>query len=155
MIQDRLVTFCDATSCAGAAGTALLGSQVDLGSIGVDLGAGERIFLVVQTTTEVITGGVAGTIVFQLVSDDTAAIATNGTATVHLTSATLVTDDSAANSAALNVGGYIMRVALPIDTYERFVGIIATIGTTTVTAGAIDAYLVKDVPLQRAYPDAI
>ena len=155
MILDKFNEFCDATSVAGSAGTALIGNVIDLGAASRDIGNGEPLYLVIQTDTEVITGGSAGTIQFQLASDAQAAIATDGSDTVHFASASLVTDDAAANSAALNAGGVIAAVALPQGTYERYLGILAVIGTTTVTAGKINAFLTKDVASWKAYADAL
>lgn len=153
MILDARNEFCDATSVAAGAGTALVGNVIDLGTDGINDVDG--VYLVIQTDTEVITGGSAGTIQFFLASDAQAAIATDGSATIHASSAVLVTDDSAANSTALNAGEYILRVELPKGQYERYLGILATIGTTTVTAGKINAFLTKDVPTQKSFADAI
>ena len=153
MILDKFNEFADATSVAGTAGTALVGNVIDLGAESRDICNGEPLYLVIQTDTEIITGGSAGTIQFQLASDSTADLATS--ATVHFASATLVTDDAAANSAALNAGGVIAAVALPQGTYERYLGILAVIGTTTVTAGKINAFLTKDVASWKAYADAL
>lgn len=155
MILDTYNEFADATSVAASAGTALIGNVIDLGAASRDMGAGEPLYLVIQTDTEIITGGTAGTIQFTLASDAQAAIATDGTATAHAVSASLVTDDAAANSAQLNAGGVILAVALPSGTYERYLGILATIGTTTVTAGKINAFLTTDVAKWSAYNDAI
>lgn len=156
MILDERNEFADNVSVAAVAGTALIGDVIDLGATSQDIGNGEPLYLVVQTgATEIITGGVAGTIQFQLASDAQAAIATDGSATVHLTSASLVTDDAAANSDALNAGGTIMIAALPPGTYERYLGILCTIGTTTVTAGTINAFLTHDVAKWTALPDAL
>lgn len=155
MILDERNEFADAVSVAGSAGTALIGDVIDLGATSSDIGNGQPLYLVIQTDTEIITGGSAGTIQFQLASDAAAAIATDGSATVHYTSASLVTDDAAANSAALNAGGVIAAVALPNGTYERYLGILATIGTTTVTAGKINAFLTTDVAKLVATADAI
>lgn len=155
MILDSRNEFADATSVAAGAGTALVGNVIDLGEASRDIGNGEPLYLVIQTDTEVITGGSAGTIQFSLASDAQAAIAVDGSATVHFNSATLVTDDAAANSAALNAGGVIAAVALPQGTYERYLGILVTIGTTTVTAGKINAFLTKDVAAWVAYNDGI
>lgn len=153
MILDKFNEFADATSVAGTAGTALVGNVIDLGAESRDIGNGEPLYLVIQTDTEIITGGTAGTIQFKLSSDSTADLATS--ATVHFASAEFVTDDAAANSAALNAGGVIAAVALPQGTYERYLGILATIGTTTVTAGKINAFLTKDVASWKAYADGI
>ena len=155
MILDERNEFADAVSVAGSAGTALIGDVIDLGGTSQDVGNGQPLYLVIQTDTEIITGGSAGTIQFSLASDASASIATDGSATVHAVSASLVTDDAAANSAALNAGGVIMAVALPIGTYERYLGILATIGTTTVTAGKINAFLTTDVSKWVATADAL
>lgn len=155
MILDERNEFADAVSVAAAAGTALIGDVIDLGGTSQDIGNGEPLYVVIQTDTEIITGGSAGTIQFKVSSDAQAAIATDGSATDHLISASLVTDDAAANSAALNAGGTILAAALPPGTYERYLGILCIIGTTTVTAGKINAFLTHDVSKWVALPDAL
>ena len=155
MILDERNEFADAASVAATAGTALIGDVIDLGSTASYVGNGEPIYLVIQTDTEIITGGTAGTIQFTLASDAQAAIATDGSATTHVVSASLVTDDAAANSAQLNAGGIILAVALPQGAYERYLGILCTIGTTTVTAGKINAFLTYEPAKWIALPNAI
>lgn len=156
MILDERNEFADATSVAGAAGTALIGDVIDLGVASRDIGNGQAMYLVIQTDTEIITGGVAGTIQFQLASDAQAAIATDGSATIHASTAAYVTDDAAANSPQLNAGGYIYVGVLPQGAiYERYLGILAVIGTTTVTAGKINAFLTWDVSAYRAYAENV
>lgn len=154
MILDERNEFADATSVAAGAGTALIGDVIDLGTTSRDIGNGQQLYLVITTDTEIITGGAAGTIKFQLASDSTASIATDGSATVHFDTGTLVTDDAAANDSRLNAGGVIAAVALPMGTYERYLGILAVIATTTVTAGKINAFLTTDVAKWQAYADA-
>lgn len=148
MILDERLEFADATSVAAAAGTALIGDVIDLGATARDMGQGEPLYLVITVDTEIITGGAAGTIVFALASDAQAAIATDGSATVHWQSRAFVTDDSAANDTAMNAGEVVAVVALPAQgpVYERYLGILATIATTTVTAGKINAFLTLDPP---------
>lgn len=148
MIIDERTEFADAASVAAAAGTALIGDVLDSSAIARDLGMGENLYLVITCATEIITGGAAGTIKFQLVSDAQAAIAVNGSATVHLDTGTFVTDDSAANDTAMNAGEIIYCAPLPIQgkVYERYLGILAIVDVTTVTAGAINAFLTLDPP---------
>jgi hypothetical protein len=155
MIMDKFVEFADAVSVAAAAGTANIGSQIDM-SVVRDLGQGQPVYLVVNVDTEIITGGVAGTIKFQLVSDSTASIATNGTQTIHAESATYVTDDAGANDVQMNAGEVPFHITLPIEgvEYEQFLGVQAVIATTTVTAGAINAFLTLDPYGAKHYPDA-
>jgi hypothetical protein len=153
MILDERTEFADAASVAAAAGTALIGDVIDLGAVQQDPGNGEPVWLVITVDTEIITGGSAGTINFKLASDAQAAIATDGSATVHFQTRDFVTDDAAANDAQMNAGGVIACVALPLEgaVYERYLGILATIATTTVTAGKINAFLTKDPSAWKAY----
>ena len=153
MILDERLEFADATSVAASAGTALIGDVINL-ETARDIGSGEPIYLVIQTATSIITGGAAGTIKFQLASDAQAAIATDGSASVHFDTGTFVTDGDDANE--LDAGTVIAVVALPMEgrAYEQYLGILCTIATTTVTAGAINAFLTKDVSKWKAYADA-
>jgi hypothetical protein len=155
MILDESLEFADATSVAGDAGTALIGDVIDLGAAARDIGAGETLYLVITTAVEIITGGNAGTIKFQLASDATDSIATNGSASIHYDTGTFVTDGTDANAAQLKAGAVICAIALPMEgrVYERYLGILATIATTTVTAGAINAFLTRDVRKWRAYAE--
>ncbi len=155
MIMDKLLEFCDATSVAAAAGTALVGDVIDL-QVARDVGV-NSLYLVIQTQTEIITGGAAGTLQFQLASDAQAAIATDGSATVHLQTDALVTDDAGNNAAQFNAGGVIMCANLPMEgvVYEQYLGILAVTATTTTTAGAIDAFLTFDPSKWKAYADAV
>lgn len=151
MIMDERLEFADATSVALAAGTTVLGDVVDLGTDGVN--DVEGMYLVINTDTEVITGGAAGTIQFYLVSDslNTLGAGVLASCTQHAASALLVTDDSAANSTALNAGENILVVALPKGQYERYLGVLVTVGTTTVTAGKVNAFLTRNPPTWKAF----
>lgn len=146
MIMDERTEFADAASVAAAAGTALIGDVIDLGSVARDIGGGQQAWLVITCDTSIITGGAAGTIQFSLASDAQAAIAVDGSATVHLTTAAFVTDDDALNR--WDAGGVIFAGALPMEgpVYERYLGILCTIATTTVTAGKINAFITLDPP---------
>lgn len=146
MIMDDRLEFADAVSVAAAAGTALIGDVIDLGAVQRDIGQGEPVYLVITTDTEIITGGIAGTVKFQLASDAQAAIATDGTASVHVDTGTFVTDDAAANAAQLDAGGVIFMGPLPSEgvEYERFLGILCVTATTATTAGKINAFLTRD-----------
>lgn len=155
MILDRLTTFADRQSVAAVASTALIGDVIDLESAR-DIGNSGPLYLVLLTTTSIITAGNAGTIKFQLASDAQAAIATDGTASVHFDTGTFVTDDDALND--LDAGQVIAIIPIPLEgkrTYERYLGILATIATTTVTAGAISAFLTLDPSAWKAHADAL
>jgi hypothetical protein len=156
MILDERTEFADALSVAAVAGTALIGDVYDLG-VARNIGNGRQLYLMITVDTEIITGGAAGTITFKFVSDAQAAIAVDGTATEHFVSRAFVTDDAAANDAELNAGGVPVCVALPQEgrPYERFLGILVTIGTTTVTAGKINAFMTFNPKAWKALPDGI
>jgi hypothetical protein len=157
MIMDERTEFADAVSVAAVAGTALIGDVIDLGTVARDIGSGQQVFLVITVDTEIITAGAAGTIKFQLASDAQAAIAVDGSATVHIDTGTFVTDDAAANDSQMNAGGLIFAGPLPMEghVYERFLGILCVTATTTTTAGKINAFLTLDPPrnLSRVYAE--
>lgn len=156
MILDERLEFADAVSVAAAAGTALIGDVIDLG-VARDIGAGHPLWLVITCDTEIITAGAAGTLQFLLASDAQAAIAVDGSASVHFATAALVTDDAAANAAVFNAGGVIACIPLPQEgvVYERYLGILAVTATTTTTAGKINAFLTPDpAPTLKSYADA-
>ena len=153
MILDTLNEFASNVSVAGAAGTALIGNVIDL-TTARDIGGGSPLYLVLIATVDIITGGAAGTISFSLASDAQAAIATDGSATIHFATGDFVTDDAALNG--LDAGATIAVIALPREgnAYERFLGVLATVATTTVTVGSIDAFLTADPKAWKAYAEA-
>lgn len=156
MILDERTELADAVSVAAAAGTALIGDQIDM-TVARNLGGGAPVYLVITVDTEIITGGAAGTVQFVIASDAAAAIATDGSATVHWASRLFVTDDSAANDAQMNAGAVIACVALPSEgaVYERYLGILCVTATTTTTAGKINAFLTLNPTPWKAYANQI
>lgn len=163
MILDERNEFADNVSVAAAAGTALIGDVIDLDPASVSPNTtvdleGSDMYLVLQTgDEEIITAGSAGTLQLSLVSD---ALATLGggvvaNCTVHYQTPALVTDDAAANDSRFNAGGLIACVKLPSGSYEKYLGILCTIATTTVTAGKINAFLTANPALYRAYADNV
>lgn len=150
MILDKRTEFCDSVALnTGAAGTYLLGDQIDLGAPARDIGTGEELYLVVVVSQAATSGGSA-TAQFTLASDDSASIATNGTASVHFQTAAIPL-------AQLTAGRVIAAVPLPMEgtVYERYLGILQTTGTAAFTGGRVDAFLTHDVARWKAYPDAI
>lgn len=148
-LLDETTEFADAVSVAAAAGTALVGDVIDTGGDGFfDI---DDLYLVIEVDTAIITGGSAGTLVFKLSSDAQAAIATDGTATDHFVSASFVT-----GSTAIAAGSRLVYIELPKtgSTYERYLGVLRVIGTTTTTAGKVNAYLTKGITNFKAFPDA-
>lgn len=156
MILDERNEFADAVSVAGAAGSAVLGDVIDTGGDGLE-GNSEEVYLVIQTDTEVVTGGAAGTIQFDLVSDSLATLGGGvvGNCTLHFSTGALTTGAAGSNDPRLNAGENIAVVELPRGTYERYLGVIYTIGTTATTAGAVNAFLTNNPPSWKATPENI
>jgi hypothetical protein len=155
MIIDSRLEFADAdTGVAAAAGTVLLDNQLDM-SVVRDIGAGQPLYLVITCDTSIITGGSAGTITFRLVSDDSATIHAS-TCSIHLVTQAFVTDDEGYDCVA---GDIIFCGAIPSDgqePYEQYLGVQAVIATTTITAGAVSAFLTLDpIGVRKAYADGI
>lgn len=148
MILDERNEFADATALSTAAtGRALVGDVIDLGATSSDIGNGEQMYLVIQVDTAVTSAGSA-TVSFELASDASASIATDGSATVHAVTAAI--------PKATLVAGYVAAaVALPIGTYERYLGILQNVGTAALTAGKVNAFLTRDVSKWVATPDAL
>jgi hypothetical protein len=163
MLFDERNEFADNVSVAAAAGTAVIGDVIDLKpattspNTTIDL-EGSEMYLVLQTgDEEIITAGAAGTLELLLVSDSLATLGAGVVAdcTVHYRTGALVTDDAAVNDSRFNAGGLIYCGRLPSGSYERYLGILCTIATTTVTAGKINAFLTADPALYRAYADNV
>lgn len=149
MILDELFEFCDATSLnTGAAGSYLIGDVIDLGAGRDDIGNGRPTYLVIQVDTAVTSGGSA-TVQFSLCSDAQAAIAVDGTQTIHFQTAAIA-------KATLVAGYQVCQVALPLSApvYERYLGIVQTTGVAALTAGKVNAFLTFDQRKWTAFPDA-
>lgn len=156
MILDKLNEFCDATALnTGGAATYLIGDQIDLAGMttaGTVFDPGispDGLWLVLQVDTAITTAGSAGTVAFSLASDASASIATNGTASVHFTTKSYTT-----GSTAIPAGTVLACVKLPSDSYERYLGILQTTGTTALNAGKINAFLTQTPAKWRALADA-
>lgn len=156
MILDSRNEFCDAVSLnTGAAGTYLIGNQIDMSLAGVStspglVGAIDDMYLVISVDTG-IGAGSAGTVQFQLVSDDSASIATNGTATVHAVTAAFATGTGTA-AGALKAGTVLAVIEMPkAFNYERYLGILQVTGTAAVTAGKVNAFLTTDPAMWAAF----
>lgn len=148
MILDDRNEFLDATAVnTGGAGTYTLGDQIDLGaSQRRDLGGDQALYLVMQVDTGL--AGSTGTIAFQLVSADDAALTTNPI--VHLQTAAFSTTGSSATT-TLAPGTVLLTAQLPRDFYRRYVGIRQVTASAATSAGAISAFLVEDAAAWRAY----
>ena len=126
-----------------------LGDVIDLGSEPQDFGNGRPLYLIIQCTTAFTTGSTSE-VGFELATDAAAAIATDGSASVHYATPVLDSGDWTAGK----------MVVIPMPTgdlvpYERYLGILQNTTTAAVTAGAINAFLTFDGAYWKSYPDAV
>lgn len=149
MIMDARTLFADGVAIGGSTGRRLVGDVIDLSNVR-DLGLSD-IWLVIMCTADLTSGGSA-TVQFELASDAQAAIAVDGSATVHLV--TPNTDYS-----TIDAGERILVARLPVEAtgkpYERYLGIIANVSTAALTAGSITAFLTMDPPVRKLYPNNV
>lgn len=142
MILDERSEFADATALSTAAtGLALVGDVIDLGTDGINEVDGIELFVTVDTA---VTSAGSATVEFQLVSDAQAAIAVDGSASVHYKSA-------AVPKATLVAGYSVVNVKLPKGQYERYLGILQNVGTAALTAGKVNAGLTPLDPSWKAF----
>lgn len=155
MILDERGEFADATALnTGAAGSYLIGDVIDLSNAygftnGQNVNDLDNVFLVIQVDTTATSGGSA-TVQFTLASDAQAAIATDGSATVHWQSGAIPV-------ATLAAGYTVVQVALPhgFPLYERYLGILQTTAVAALTAGKINAFLTMHPANWRSYNNAV
>ena len=150
MIMDELLEFADATALdTSGTNTDNIGDIIDLGATPQDFGSGEPMYFVVQVTTAVTSAGSA-TVQFQLASDATTTIATDGNQSIHYTSAAIPKADL--------VAGYELVVPVPLGVgvpYERYLAFQTVTGTAALTAGNVNAFLTKAPKKWVAYADAV
>ena len=148
MLMDKRTQFAAAVAIGGSTGRRLVGDVIDLENIR-DIGGPNNVYLVVQLAVAMTSGGSA-TVAIELASDAAAAIATDGSATVHATSDTFDFD-------AVAVGDTLFQIAIPPEKagaiYERYLGILVNVGVAALTAGSINAFLTLQPPMHKHYPD--
>ena len=154
-MTDATTTFADKKSVALAAGTHLVGDVMDM-KVARNLATVKPVYLQIFAAENIVTGGVAGKISFSLASDAQAAIATDGTASIHFKTPDYGTGNATATK--LKKGAVIAQIALPFETenqsYQRYLGILATVQTQAVTGGAITAFLSLDADFNKPFANA-
>lgn len=150
MLMDQHATFAEGEAIGASTGRRIVGDVYDLENIR-DIGSSDNVWLVVQVATTFTSGG-AGTLQLEFVSDAQAALATDGTATEHIVSPEFALAD-------LTAGTVLIRQALPLETsgapYERYIGLLANVGTAAMTAGTLTAFLTQNPPSVKLYPNNV
>lgn len=148
MILDKLAEFCDATAVnTGGVASYLVGNVMDLGPNSRDIGVGGCMYLVINVDTAIASA--TGSLKFSLCSDAQAAIAVDGSQTIHCTVGPFL-------QAAMVAGKMLAVIELPQGKqYERYLGIVQETITAAMTAGNINAFLTTDPSVWTAYQNAI
>lgn len=147
MLQDAFQTFSDAQGSITTAGTRVVSTNVmDLGplysgNLVRDIGSGKPVWLYIRVDTTVLASGGAANVTFKLESAAAAALVSSPT--VHWTSGPI--------AKATLIAGYEIKVILPPDAYQRYLGVTYTPDTNDLTAGKFDAMLVNGVSTRRDY----
>lgn len=137
MILDERSEFGDALALNGdGAGTVLIGDVMDLGSSRPVANGEPPMYLVIQVDTAVDSAADNTTVNLILASDAQAAIAVDGSATVHA--------QTGVKAQSVLTAGKTFVIPLPPGTYERYLGILQTTGVAAVTAGKINAFLTRN-----------
>lgn len=147
MILDERTEFADATSVINAAGLFLVGDVYDM-TVARNLGNGRPLWLVIQVDTTLLAAAGAASVSFVLASDAQAAIAVDGSATVHF--------ETQVTPKATFVAGYqVCCIPLPGEgpVYEQFLGVLVRIATNPLTAGKVNAFLTTNPKQWKALPD--
>lgn len=151
MIMDELLEFADATALnTSGTDTDNIGDIIDLGAAGQDIGNGQPLYLVVQVTTAVTSGGSA-TVQFSLASDATTTIAVDGTQTIHFLSAPIAKADLTAGKTFV----FPIPPGGDVKTYERYLAFQTVTATAALTAGNVNAFLTLDGHGWKAHADAV
>lgn len=146
-IMDERLEFLDANAInTGGAGTYLLGDVIDL-EIARDIGNGRVFFWC--TSIDTLPVSATGLVEFYLASDAQAAIATDGSASVHAKTGAFL-------AANLPVGKmFVIPIPMEGVIYERYVGILQVVTVAAFSAGKINSWLSLDPPTRwKAYADA-
>ena len=150
MMLDNNLEFADAASVGTPNNTTVNVGDIADSDVVRDLGTGTPLYLVVQVTTAIISGG-AATVRFKLVSDSTSTIAVDGTQTAHATSDSIAVADL--------VAGFEFKIALPPEgdiAYERFLAFqVEEDAGQALTGGNVNAFLTLTPRSYRAYADAV
>ncbi len=150
MYLDNNLEFADAVSVGTPNNTTVNVGDIIDSAVVRDLGTGQPVFLVVQVTTAITSGG-AATVRFKLVSDSTATIAVDATQTEHATSDNI--------AVASLVAGWEWLVQLPPEgsiAYERFLAFqIEEDAGQALNAGNVNAFLTLNPRSYKSYPDAV
>jgi hypothetical protein len=153
MYVDSRNTFAAASSAAttGLAAT-VVGSQIDLGSVGRDLGVGQPLYLVAKVDSSIVGTTGAGSFTLQLVTATDAAL--TGSPVTVATSPSYVTNTTA--QAGSTAGSVLWNLIVPTLPLKQYLGIKVVPVTRDISAGSVTCFLAEDRPTSWVHmPDAL
>lgn len=109
----------------------------------IDIGAGEDIYLVVNTAVLATDAGSDATLTVSFETADDVTLTTN----VQVVYSTAALAFAAFSPAGTN----LVKIKLPLFPYRRYVGVRYTVAAGPLTAGAFDAFLTNTVDANRIY----
>jgi hypothetical protein len=147
-LSDSQVVTATAISANVIDTQAALGGGVNIagGNANQDIGQGEDIYLVVATAVAIADAGSDATLTVTLESANDAGLSVSPV--VHFSTGAL------AFATYAPAGSIIAMVKLPTADYRRYLGLRYTVAAGPFTAGAIDAFLTKDVQRNKIYKSA-
>lgn len=136
-IMDAKLELSDAQAITKSTRTAST-NFIDLGAASLYVGAGTPLYLNVRVNTLFAGGGATGSLTTHLM---------DGAHTSGVCSGTTLLSKTISNS-LLTAGKWIMRVAIPVEGYMRFLRLryVNSQGTTEYTAGKVDAWISGATP---------
>lgn len=147
MYIDSQELFSDAQAVtATAISTNVFDLNPDAGTLAAslqDIGIGEEVYLVVMTVTTITDSGSDATLTVTLESDTAVGLASSPV--VHISTGAL------AFATYATAGTVIFQGKLPVADYKRYLGVRYTVASGPFTAGAITAFLTKDIQRNKTY----
>lgn len=146
MILDQSFKFADAQDATNVStsGTVNSTNVADLDLASLDLGGGTPLRVVITGDVDFTSGGTPS-VYFQVVSDASGTVATNGTASFHGRTRNLALAD-------LVAGELHEEIILPPGDYERYLAVQIVWSGAAITAGSFSANLALDEHNPRIYP---
>lgn len=131
MILEENTEFADNVALpTGALGRSLVTDNIDQSL--ADGQIAQPLYLVIQISQSATSGG-AAKVTFELASDSTGAIATDGSATQHA--------GLGPYPVASLTAGWSVAVPLPPGPYEKYLGLLVNVATAALTGGRFNAFL--------------
>lgn len=156
LIDDNLM-LCSAVALnTGAAGTYLIGSQIDSNTVR-DLGNGRPVYFFIDVETAIEAAG-AGTISFVLASDDAVGVGTTATTSNWHYQTPPIPTSTTTDTTTLIAGTRLFECAIPSDgitPYGLFLGLLQITASNAITAGKVNVGFTLSPTSQRYYPNGI